>query len=59
MPKKKPAHYVSNKDLLIAMEKFRENCKEAAESGEDKPKVSNSTRKGRIANRRVEFKVVE
>ena len=39
MPKKKPAHYVSNKDLLIAMEKFRENCKEAAESGEDKPKV--------------------
>ena len=27
--------------------------------GEDKPKVSNSTRKGRIANRRVEFKVVE
>ena len=39
MPKKKPAHYVSNKDLLIAMEKFRENCKEAEESGEDKPKV--------------------
>ena len=27
--------------------------------GEDNPKESNSTRKGRIANRRVEFKVVE
>ena len=27
--------------------------------GEDKPKESNKTRKGRIANRRVEFKVVE
>ena len=27
--------------------------------GEDKPKVSNSTRKGRITNRRVEFKVVD
>ena len=27
--------------------------------GEDKPKVSNSTREGRIANRRVEFKVVD
>ena len=27
--------------------------------GEDKPKESNSTRKGRIANRRVEFKVSE
>jgi outer membrane protein OmpA-like peptidoglycan-associated protein len=27
--------------------------------GEDKPKESNNTRKGRIANRRVEFKVVE
>ena len=39
MPKKKPAHYVSNKDLLVAMEKFRDDCKEAEESGEDKPKV--------------------
>ena len=27
--------------------------------GEDNPKESNATRKGRIANRRVEFKVVE
>ena len=27
--------------------------------GEDKPKESNNTRNGRIANRRVEFKVVE
>jgi Outer membrane protein and related peptidoglycan-associated (lipo)proteins len=27
--------------------------------GEDNPKESNNTRKGRIANRRVEFKVVE
>jgi len=27
--------------------------------GEDNPKVSNDTRKGRIENRRVEFKVVE
>ena len=27
--------------------------------GEDKPAESNSTRKGRISNRRVEFKVVE
>ena len=26
--------------------------------GEDKPMVSNSTRKGRIKNRRVEFKVI-
>jgi outer membrane protein OmpA-like peptidoglycan-associated protein len=27
--------------------------------GEDKPSVSNDTRKGRITNRRVEFKVVD
>ena len=39
MPKKKPAHYVSNKELLAAMIEFRDNCKEAEESGEDKPKV--------------------
>jgi len=39
MAKKRPAHYVSNKELLVAMEKFRKDCKEAEECGEDKPKV--------------------
>ena len=40
-PKKKGVHYVDNKKFLEAMKDWREECREAEEIGEEKPRVSN------------------
>jgi hypothetical protein len=40
-PKKKGVHYVDNKKFLEAMKDWREECREAEEMGEEKPRVSN------------------
>ena len=39
--KKKKEHYVNNKEFLQAMIVYKKLCKEAEESGEEKPLVSN------------------
>ena len=40
-PKKKGVHYVDNKKFLEAMKDWKEECREAEEMGEEKPRVSN------------------
>jgi len=40
-PKKKGVHYVDNKRFLEAMKEWKEECREAEEMGEEKPRVSN------------------
>ena len=40
-PKKKGVHYVDNKKFLEAMKDWKEECREAEEIGEEKPRVSN------------------
>ena len=40
-PKKKGVHYVDNKKFLEAMKEWKEECREAEEMGEEKPRVSN------------------
>ena len=39
--KKKTAHYVDNKKFLEAMKEWKEKCKEAEETGEERPQISN------------------
>jgi len=40
-PKKKGVHYVDNKKFLQAMKDWKEECLEAEEMGEEKPRISN------------------
>ena len=40
--KKKPsAHYVDNAKFLEAMKEWKDQCKDAEASGDDKPRISN------------------
>tara|TARA_A100001234_G_scaffold201425_1_gene194100 strand:+ start:1538 stop:1999 length:462 start_codon:yes stop_codon:yes gene_type:complete len=39
--KKKSEHYVNNKEFLEALIVFKQQCKEAAENGDDRPRISN------------------
>ena len=39
--KKKTAHYVDNKKFLEAMKEWKEKCREAEETGEERPQISN------------------
>ena len=39
--KKKTAHYVDNKKFLEAMKEWKEKCREAEETGEESPQISN------------------
>ena len=39
--KKKSVHYVDNKKFLEAMKEWKEKCKEAEETGEERPQISN------------------
>lgn len=41
LPKKKPAHYVSNADFLAAIKEYRLLVLEAKEKGLEKPKITN------------------
>ena len=38
---KKPVHYVNNADFLAAIIEYKQQCKEAEESGDEKPVISN------------------
>ena len=39
--KKKSVHYVDNKKFLEAMKEWKEKCKEAEETGEERPQITN------------------
>lgn len=39
--KKKSEHYVNNKEFLEALIVFKQQCKEAAENGDPRPRISN------------------
>lgn len=41
LPKKKPAHYVSNADFLVAIKEYRALVLEAKEKGLEKPQITN------------------
>lgn len=41
IPKKKPAHYVSNAEFLTAIKEYRELVKKAELEGKEKPQVTN------------------
>ena len=41
MAKRPTAHYVDNKQFLQAMKDWKEQCEEAEQMGEEKPRVSN------------------
>lgn len=41
LPKKKPAHYVSNADFLAAIKEYRILVLEAKEKGLEKPQITN------------------
>ena len=41
MNKKKNTHYVDNKKLLEELKKWKDQCKDAEEAGDEKPRITN------------------
>ena len=41
MNKKKNTHYVDNKKFLEELKKWKDQCKDAEEAGDEKPQITN------------------